>query len=101
MQISNNRPVEFYPAARLPVLLDSRAELNVPAIEKATLVVPVSDNQKQQAPEPVRSYILTQRQPAYEPRGEQVLPAALKQYQFIDNIPNPLPSGGRLLDEIV
>jgi len=114
MQINSNRPADYFPFvqtdgrnnARLPVVFDSSAELKpVASKERAdntTVVLPATANQDGQQARFVRDFITTDRQLNNTGTQSALLPPAVQQYLFINQIPEQQTSiQGQFLDEMV
>ncbi|WP_438970791.1 hypothetical protein [Methylophaga sp.] len=114
MQINSNRPADYYPLApangrsnaRLPVVFDANADVK-PVVadnrpDTTTVVLPATSSQDGQQARFVRNFSTTERQFSDGAAQSQVLPAAVQQYLFINEIPNQQSSAqGQFLDEMV
>ncbi len=114
MQINSNRLADYYPVvqtdgrnnARLPVVFDTTAELK-PVVSKegadnTTVVLPAPPNQDGQQARFIRDFITSDRQLSDNSNQRPLLPAAVQQYVFIDDIANQQSSvQGQFLDEMV
>lgn len=114
MQINSNRPADYYPIvqtegrshSRLPVVFEASAELK-PVVSKersdnTTVVLPATPNQDGQQAHFVRDFITTDRQLNNTGAQSTLLPPAVQQYLFINQIPEQQTSvQGQFLDEMV
>lgn len=114
MQINSNRPADYYPIGsadgrnntRLPVVFDATEQLK-PVVSKeradnTTVVLPATPNQDSQQARFVRDFFASDRQLSTSAEQRPLLPAAVQQYLFIDDIPNQQTSvQGQFLDEMV
>jgi hypothetical protein len=114
MQINSNRPADYYPlvtndkrsSVRLPVVYQEKTEIK-PVVsdqnaDTTKVVVATNQNQDGQQARFVRDFIASDRQFGGNNPSTQLLPPAVQQYIFIDEIPNQTASAqGQFLDEIV
>jgi hypothetical protein len=113
MQINSNRPADFYPLvpadnrnnARLPAVFDNTqalAPVNREGNDNTTVVVPATRSEDGQQARFVRDFISSDRRFDGDNAPPALLPRAVQQYLYINELPNQtMTQQGQLLDEMV